>query len=104
MGAAAVDQIEAARLTQPLADWRNQAACRDIGDLMSLPGEADERAALAVCWNRCPVRDQCRADVMALPQQLDLGGVCGALTEAQRRHRRRAASYVADQARKENAQ
>lgn len=95
MGAAAVDHVASARVAQPLAGWREQAACRDIPDLMSLPGADAEQAALAVCWHYCPVRDDCRASVMSLPQGLDPGGVCGALTEAQRRSRRRSAQHLA---------
>ncbi len=85
-------QRDAAK-ARPLDEWRKQAACAGLYEVMDRR-QADGpavRAALAVCRS-CPVLDDCRAWVLGLPERLDPGGVCGGLTEIQRSKARRAAT------------
>lgn len=76
--------------------WRKWAACKGQARLMDGATAEDECAALAVC-GRCPVQDQCRGEVLDLDGNQDPGGVCGGLTEQQRKKRRRRARWDAKQ-------
>lgn len=81
-----------------LAAYRDDSACSGKGLLMDPPGghtPETERAAVAVC-RRCPIHDQCQAQVLELPGDADPGGVLGGLTEQRRKQRRRRARWEAN--------
>jgi WhiB family redox-sensing transcriptional regulator len=87
------DHSRTAAKVQPLAQWRDRAACAGQSVAMAThqtDGPAVS-AAKAVCWG-CPVLEECREWVLALPEPLDPGGVCGGMTEARRSTTRRAAT------------
>jgi hypothetical protein len=95
------DHHRTAAIVQPLADWRTRAACAGQDKVMDCH-QADEdavRAAKAVCW-ACPVIDDCRADVLRLPERLDPDGVCAAMTGSQRSAARRERGLPSTTARK----
>ncbi len=67
--------------------WADQAACKDADpDLFHpTPGNAyTRRAAVAVC-DRCPVRGDCLAYVLANERDWSRDGIWGGLTATQRR-------------------
>lgn len=74
-----------------LDEWRYDARCIGRADILDPPLDdrgrmsryARERA-VAVCMP-CPVRAQCAAWVLALPDRNDPGGVVAALTETDRK-------------------
>lgn len=77
--------------------WRDLANCTGQARIMDPPTNDDgtltrdaEFTAKRVCY-RCPALYDCRAWVLALPEEADPGGICGALTPAQRKNRRHAA-------------
>lgn len=67
------------------AAWGERAACRRDAGLLDpdSPDWVDEATAVAVC-RACPVIAECRKWVLALPASVDVGGVCGGLTEHER--------------------
>ena len=74
------------RSSQPAADWRSHAVCRDedpelfhpVGD--SGPALLQAEQAKAVC-RRCPVTDECLANALELGAE----GVWGGMSEEERR-------------------
>ena len=68
------------------ADWRQDAACRDLDTAVFFP-ETDEEAAqaLAVCAT-CPVREACLEFALVTRQD---DGVWGGMTETERKRLRR---------------
>lgn len=85
--AKAADHHHTGQIAQAAADWRTQAACRGRGRLMDPPPAARtiqlQWEAQDLCMG-CPVLKTCLHWVLALPEDLDPGGVCGALTEKER--------------------
>lgn len=90
--------LRSARRAQADARWRIDAGCSGLAPLMDVhrpKGTPNatviraERPALAICWTACPVRRRCQAWVLALDEDDDPGGVCGGMTEGQRRIERR---------------
>lgn len=81
---ATVSDLEAATAGLRAA-WGERAACRRDAGLLDpdSPDWVDEATAIAVC-RACPVLTECRAWVLALPASVDVGGVCGGLTEHER--------------------
>jgi WhiB family redox-sensing transcriptional regulator len=72
-------------------EWRNDAACRGMDTAIFYPPKGGEsagqvRVAKAVCA-RCPVSDDCLADAMAPP--FELQGIRGGMTGEDRRNLRR---------------
>lgn len=91
--------FEDAARTDVLAAYREESACAGKGLLMDPPAghtPETERAAVALC-RRCPIHDRCQAQVLALPDDADPGGVIGGLTEKRRKQRRRRARWEAKQ-------
>lgn len=75
-----------------IGDWWERAACAKVDPDVFFPEKGGTtRPALRVCGG-CPVRRQCREEVMALPVNLDRYGVRGGLTERQRRKLRKQAA------------
>ena len=73
-------------ITYNPADWRLDAACRDLDTAMFFPENEDEvSVAKAVCAS-CPVREAC-LDFALITRQDD--GVWGGLDENERRRIRR---------------
>ena len=97
-------QRERERTVEPLAaptfGWQERGACRDMDTDWWFPAEeqstrntpltADNRAAIAICWEACPVRESCLAFAVALGPSTH--GIFGGLTPGQRRRRRSWAS------------
>ncbi|WP_433233847.1 WhiB family transcriptional regulator [Actinomadura nitritigenes] len=104
---------DALRVDQP---WRSGAACQGQGLVMDPPAEevkaAQElgverllwRSAKELCWS-CGVYDRCQAWVLSLPKEADVTGVCGGMTEGERRRvrRKRAAESAAQEENRESA-
>jgi WhiB family redox-sensing transcriptional regulator len=70
------------------ADWRHDAACRDLDTAIFFPDSEDaseSAAAKAVC-SGCPVRAACLEFALSTRQD---DGVWGGLTEVERRRLRR---------------
>ncbi len=69
--------------------WMSKAACRNYPYFWweeSVGPEA--RMAKAICWQQCPVRQQCYEQIMAYEQDGDLGwraGIWGGVSAYQRR-------------------
>lgn len=73
--------------------WTAQALCAKVGspeDWSPHPSDTDTTAAAVEVCERCPVRERCLEDAMALPRLAE-GTIRGGLTEDDRRklHRRR---------------
>lgn len=87
--------------TDPLADWRDHAACHGLGAVMDPPNPTPQQIgeAAAICL-RCPVMDDCRTWVMSLPEKQDPGGVCAGMSELSRKKRRQRANGRAIQMRR----
>ena len=72
-----------------MSHWHDDAACRDVPDLMA-PAEGepeDTDTARRIC-DACPVLADCRAWVLALSQEFDPSGIVAGLTPQQRTRRR----------------
>jgi len=69
------------------AAWRDRAACKGLGRIMDPPehrlNDRTIRQAKAICA-ACPVLTDCARWVLALPPSVDVAGVCGGLTAAER--------------------
>lgn len=81
-----------------VVDWREQAACRDYPFKPNVPGQRDydpwdplsagkqaKSAAMAVCWEVCPVRETCLDDALAREVPSQAHGIRGGMTEAERK-------------------
>lgn len=91
--AKATDHHHTGQIAEAAARWRTEAACRGLGHLMDPPPRARttqrQWEAQDLCMT-CPVLNACLHWVLALPEDLDPGGVCGGLTEKERARRRAA--------------
>ncbi len=94
----------AAARTKPQQGWRTGAACAgraltmDVERWSGLPADRildDERPALRIC-HECPVIRQCNRWVLSLTTNDDPGGVCGGMTEGQRKSARHGRTGVPD--------
>lgn len=113
---AASDHARAADALKVDQPWRQLAACQGRGLVMDPPAEevkaaqelGDERllwrSGKELCWS-CEVYDQCRTWVLGLPKEADPSGVCGGMTEHERRRvrRKRAAEAAAQEENRESA-
>jgi hypothetical protein len=61
--------------------WAAHAACRDKTDLFFSDDLRDIAKALHLCWEKCPVREECLADALTWPRSMDKGIRGGLLDE-----------------------
>lgn len=80
---------DAAQRADPLAHWKNKAACRGLGKLFDSIGRKDQWAARDICA-ACPVQLACRQWVLRLTEDDDPGGICAGMTAAERTRARTA--------------
>jgi WhiB family transcriptional regulator, redox-sensing transcriptional regulator len=83
---------------QSPGDWSRRAACRGMDtDLFHKTGERLRNQAISVC-RTCPVKPDCLAWVLSLPQDQDKSGIYAGTDPAQRREMRRKSVSDADAA------
>jgi len=97
------EQATRLRVDQP---WRAAAACIGRSDVMDPPADEIAQArrygletalwepAKDICRS-CPVLVQCRSWAVTLPGTADVSGVCGGLTEDERKTERRRRAHLA---------
>lgn len=68
----------------PDQSWKAQAACVGLPATLFYPENSTmvPKEAKAICWERCPVREQCLQFAIETPE---LHGLWGGLTPKQRR-------------------